>query len=305
MTDALLAQRQTGIGSTDASIIMGSYPWKTPLELYLEKIGESEKDEGNDEGNEGHDSSGNGSQFDPMGWGTALEAIVAKRWAKITGATIVDAGSRFRRSKANPWQLCHLDRLVADKHGQERILEIKTAGHWSQEHWEDDGCPIWYLAQVQHQMAVTGMARGTIACLIAGQRLVWREIVRDDDFISEMTEREGLFWSDVQERRPPKAIAGDLDALAKRFPETTIGKRVDLPIEATEIFEGWEDLKSVVKNAKNAIDAHKARIRQMMGDAEFGTLANESGAFTLRQQTRKEHLVNESTSRPLRHTRKT
>ena len=297
----LLAQRQSGIGSTDAAVICGSYPWKTPLELFLEKIGEVDSDSDEKQDAEEDD----GSDYNPMFWGTALESIVAKRFVDISGGSLVDTGSRFRRHKTRPWQICHLDRMYSDASGLRRILEVKTAGHWSHEHWEGQSSPPWYVVQVQHQMAVTGEAHATLACLIAGQRLVWRHHERDDEFIDHMTKIEKEFWERVENQDPPAALSGDIDSLSNRFPTCSIGKRVELPQEASEIFERSEELRNEMKPIRQEIENGKARIIQMMEDAELGILPNEAGAYTYRTVNRKEYAVKAASYRQLRHTAKT
>ena len=63
--DEWLELRRQGIGGSDAAAILGLNPWKTPMDVWLEKTGEFTRD---DEENE------------QMYWGTVLEAVVAEEF---------------------------------------------------------------------------------------------------------------------------------------------------------------------------------------------------------------------------------
>ena len=59
--------RKNGIGGSDVGAIMGLNPWKSPVEVWLEKTGHSEPP----------DLSGKES----VEWGNRLEAVVAEKFA--------------------------------------------------------------------------------------------------------------------------------------------------------------------------------------------------------------------------------
>lgn len=299
MTDNLIAERTTGIGSTDASVILGLHPWKTPLELYVEKIGESEEEQPLDKVCEEN----GGSRYDPAYWGNVLEPVVAKEYCIETGDKQVSTGSRFRRNDLRPWQICHLDRMV-ERDGNKRILEVKTAGSWSYQSWQDGDIPPWYNAQVQHQLSVTEMSAATIVCLVGGQSLIWRDIERDEKFVSEMNSAEQEFWDRIESREPPEARSGDQKILSRMFPEEFIGKRIELPPESSEWYEMIKDAKLVKAEAENIIDKCNSLLRQSLGDAEIGILPNNAGAYTLKTTNRKAFTVKEKSFRQLRHTDK-
>jgi putative phage-type endonuclease len=76
--DAWLAVRKRGIGSSDAGAAVGLHPYKSPLELWMEKTGRDgnlPKTDPNDE-------------TSPMYWGTLLESIVARHYTKRTGRKV-------------------------------------------------------------------------------------------------------------------------------------------------------------------------------------------------------------------------
>ena len=61
--DAWLKIRTSGIGGSDAGTIMGSNPWKSQYQLWLEKTGQVEAEDISNKG--------------PVYWGTKLEPLIA------------------------------------------------------------------------------------------------------------------------------------------------------------------------------------------------------------------------------------
>lgn len=73
--DEWLDVRKRGIGGSDAAAAVGISPWKSPLELWMEKTGRDgdiPKPDPNDE-----DS--------PLFWGSLLEPLVAELYSRRTG----------------------------------------------------------------------------------------------------------------------------------------------------------------------------------------------------------------------------
>ena len=76
-----LELRRRGIDGSDASVILGLNPWKTQMDLWLEKTGEFTEDEDNEK----------------MYWGRILEDIVAQEFSKggCYNVTITDKYSDY------------------------------------------------------------------------------------------------------------------------------------------------------------------------------------------------------------------
>lgn len=102
-----LAVRNTGIGGSDAGVILGLNKWKSPITLWAEKTGRAEPE----------DLSGNEAVY----WGTKQEPLVAERFYEETGKKVKRRGTL--RSRPYPWMLANVDRWVV---GEKAGLEIKT-----------------------------------------------------------------------------------------------------------------------------------------------------------------------------------
>jgi putative phage-type endonuclease len=172
-----LDARRKGLGGSDAGAILGLNKWSSPLDVYLDKIGQSEPIEDND----------------AMYWGRTLEDIVATEYTRRTGNKTRRRNQILAHSE-HDFILANLDRDLIGKDG---ILECKTA--FRPDGWGEDGTdevPESYLAQVMHYMAVTNSKYADVAVLIGGRDFRIYTIKRDDDLINEIIKREVTFWND-------------------------------------------------------------------------------------------------------------
>lgn len=226
--------RKRGIGSSDAAAAVGLNPYKSQLELWMEKTGRTEllpQVDPNDE-------------TSPMYWGTLLEPIVAAHYTKRSG-------NRVRRINAvlqhpnEPWMLANIDREVVAA-SDVQLLECKTAGINGARLWQD-GVPEYVQLQVMHQLAVTGKQAADVAVLIGGQELRIHRIERDEDLIQRLVELERQFWAYVEQDRQPPADGSDSADLALRclFPQDTgqvIDLSQDLVLASVFAFVTWADV---------------------------------------------------------------
>lgn len=284
-----LAARRDGIGSSDAAAVLAVSPYQSPLQVYAEKLQIVEPDD---------------TEIERMEWGLLLEEPIAARYRVVTGRALVDPG-RFtiQRSRTRPFMQATLDRdiLPIDDRGP-GLLEIKTTGHYKADEWED-GPPLLYQVQVQHQLAVTGYQWGSLAVLIGGQRLVWADVERNDRFIALLIEREEEFWGRLLRHEPPSADASEAtkDILAKLYPTDT-GATVALPGDAVawdiQRLEAIEELKIAEEKKRMAENLLKAHI----GEAAFGVLPDGT-RYSWQASSRKAYQVAETTVRTLRRQR--
>ena len=135
--------RNRGLGSSDAAAAIGLSPYKSPMELWLEKTGRKTPEDL--------------SQSEPVFWGTTLEPILAKVYSERTENKVRRVNAVLQHPE-HAFMLANLDRAI----GSDGVLEIKTAGHHSAPFWED-GVPEAYQCQVLHQLAVTGKGWADVA----------------------------------------------------------------------------------------------------------------------------------------------
>lgn len=245
-----LEDRRKGIGGSDAAAVLGCSPWATPLDVYLDKIGEAGPQE----------------ETDAMRFGTLLEPVIRDEYRRRTGHEVMHSSALNFVSEEHPFMRASLDGIAKPEGKTSRVLEIKTAR--SADGWGEEGTdevPIQYNAQVQHYMAVTGFRTADIAVLIGGSQFRIYTVEADRELHEAMIQCEHDFWyGHVLARVPPEPVnADDVEKLFQKDNGTAIEA-------GEEIFAVWDDLREARARAK-ALDAEieelELRIKTAMGEA--------------------------------------
>lgn len=268
-----LAVRKQGIGGSDAAAAIGLSPYKSQLELWLEKTG---RDQNLPKVDPNDDSS-------PMYWGTLLEPIVAAHYTRRTGLKVRKVNAVLQHpDNDKPWMLANIDREVLGS-AEVSILECKTAGLYGAKHWKE-GVPEYVRLQVHHQLAVTGKQAADVAVLIAGQELQIHRIHRDETLIAQMVELERQFWAYVESDTPPPADGSESADMALRalYPSDTKGI-ADFR-EETEMNAVFTDLLAV-RSQLGVLSEQESKLKQRIQEAmkEAGMAWFESGQVTFRR----------------------
>lgn len=255
-----LSVRGNGIGSSDAAVAVGISPFKSPLELWLEKTGRQAAP----------DLSANDAVF----WGTTLEHIIATVYAERTGAKVRKVNAVLQHPEYL-FMLANLDRLVLHPTDGSGILEVKTAGHHSAQFW-DEGVPDSYQCQVLHQLAVTGKEWCDVAVLIGGQDFRVYRIVRDDAKISDLISREEKFWQCVvQDIQPPvDGSESSGRALSSMYP-TDKGEVLDCTEDTgmNKLFSDYWACRQQREEAEEKENLHKQQLQERLGCAKGAVLS--------------------------------
>jgi putative phage-type endonuclease len=248
-----VVERTKGIGGSDASVILGFNPWKSPFQLYIEKTG-GQVEEINNEA---------------IYWGNVLEDVVAKEFSRVTGKKVRKRNVMFRHPE-HDFMIANIDRDVV---GEKALLECKTTNAFNADAWEGDHIPPAYICQLQHYMAVLGYEKAYIAVLIGGQKFVWKELKRDDEFIELMIEAEKEFWEEHVMKNIPPEIDGTNSAselLKKMYPQDN-GETVMLESDKAEtLIEAIESIKSEIKEKNTLLKEYENKLKLMIGDAAVG-----------------------------------
>lgn len=319
--DEWLKSRHTGIGSSDAPVILGLSKWKSPLSLYYEKRGLREESEGESEFRE---------------WGLALEPAIIAGYERVTHrkvgtpldlwlATQVPGfeppPTRYTLARdadmpflvASPdGSVLPIDKLTpVTEDGKEiveppvfyepGVLEVKNVDISKGREWEEaQEPPLIYQVQVQHQLMVTGAEWASIAALVGGNRFMWADVRRDDDLIAMMRKVEIEFWERCLAGDPPPVDGSEStkDLLARLYPKDT-GEIKVLPAEMLEWDRKRAAATAALKAAKAAKQEAENVIRAAIGDATVGQI-DGGPAYSWKWQTRRAHTVKESEFRVLR-----
>lgn len=249
-----LDARRKGVGGSDSSAIMGLSQYATPYTVWLEKTGRVTPEDI--------------SEKEAVYWGNVLEDVVAAEFAKRHPDWKVARRNALLQSVERPWQLASVDRLVTDGSGRKGVLEIKTAGTFRAEDWEE-GIPDYYLPQPIHYLAVTGREFFAVAVLIGGQK--YKEFVyeREEDDIALLNEQERAFWDLVEKDVPPAVSGADADAAALlgQHPSAGDGMLQKLDEDVPQI-EELERVGTAIKELEAVKKRLCNELKDMIGDAK-------------------------------------
>lgn len=289
--DEWLNQRRIGIGGSDVSAIMGLNSYKSPMSVYLDKIGETPLED---------------TTSEAAYWGTQLEDVIAKHYAEVNNVK-VRRNNHILISEEYPFMIANLDREVYADSGERYGLEVKTAGLRSSQLWDDESVPVPYVLQIQHYLAVTGWDKFVCAALIGGQKYVEREVPRDEDIIARIRDVEAEFWNLVETRTPP-AWDGSEQAtkiLKALYPKAEPGKTIELPSDLSEVVARYSMLKEQskvieadIKTLKEQQKACEQQIASVMQDAEIGYIDGMQVSYKTTE--RKEYVVAATSYRTMR-----
>ena len=248
-----LISRRRGIGGSDVAKVLGLSKYSSPFEMWLDKTGRIEVD-----------TSG---PSEAAYWGNTMEEIVAKEFAKRTGKKVRKANKIYFH-KDYPFLLANVDRMIV---GEDAILECKTASEYLKDTWEGDEIPIAYLAQVQHYLNVLDKKKAYIACLIGGNKFIWKEIERDEELIQGMTEKLVDFWNNhVLADVPPEVDAqvSTTDFLNKRYSQDFNESEMELNSSQIEEIQNLQELEKYKKEIETQINGIKNRLKNALGESE-------------------------------------
>jgi putative phage-type endonuclease len=268
-----LEARKSGIGSSDVAAILGVSANKSALGFWCERTGHAEPENLDDN--------------DLVQCGRDLEDVIRDVIYPRKSGRPSRRDGRLLRSTVHTWAQCTLDGWTcAPGNTFFHPLEIKNVASFSESAWED-GAPLKYLVQCQHQMLVTGAPLVTICALIGGCKPVWQDVERDETLIGMIVDKGADMWRRIQEDDAPPPDASDSSARAIKamFPQHEEGKSVTLPAAHRETEAEYIELTKELADKKKRLAHISNTLKAAIGDAELGVFPG-GGAFSYRTDAR-------------------
>lgn len=185
-TEEWLEVRKNKIGASDASVIMEVSPWKTPNQLWEEKVGIRE----------------NSFKNRAMKRGLEMEEKARLKFEEMTGIFVLP--KVIFHPQIN-WMMASLDGIDLN---QEHIVEIKCPGEIDHEIAKSEMIPEKYYPQLQHQLEVCEKDM-LYYFSFDGKDGVIVEHYRNEKYIKNMVSKEKEFWECVQNFTAPKLSEKD------------------------------------------------------------------------------------------------
>lgn len=251
--DKWLAVRNSGIGGSDAAVVVGHNPWKSAYALWAEKTGQVEAEDMSDN--------------EYIYWGNVLEQVVANRFCELTGKKVRKCGTL--QDEEFPFLLANVDRVIV---GENAILECKTTASFKKEEWVDDELPTHYYLQVQHYLGVTGCEKAYIAVLIGGNHFVWKEIPRCESDIADLRTAAVKFWNEnvLGGVMPEPDGTESSEKTIKEQYQTDNGMIIPLESKAEFLIDGYLQACDAVEALKKSRDNYKQQLQVLLGNNQRG-----------------------------------
>lgn len=297
---AITVDRTRSIGGSDCAAILGISPWRTPLDVWREKV-LHEQDQIDTPATRA------GTRFEPHILAAYRARLPESARVWTPEPTLLDG---YRR--------CTVD-AIASVDGWERVVEAKStvmASEWGQE--ESDDVPLHYVVQGMWYADILGLDQIDFPALLWPRDmrdllgLAPAEIVAACDLrvltvayspsLAQMIrERVERFWRDhVQAEVPPPPV--DLED-CKRLSRVTRGKVVPADDQMVRLLVERDQIKAEAEAIKERDDQNAFAIRQMLDDAEAGVAPNGLPLVTCKQVEKAAYTVKPQRYRELRLTK--
>jgi putative phage-type endonuclease len=266
---AWLKERRQLITASDVPAILDLDPYRGPVQVWASKVHGLEPQENA-----------------PMRRGRRLEPVIAEEYSEETGRPLTrhDQHTLIRHPEI-PWLACTPDYFQrasaehpapAEQAGSHVPLQLKAVGAFKAAEWQADP-PQEYQVQVQIEMACTRSSWATLAALIGGMAIAWKDLISDDGFLeAAMPHLEEFRWRVLHKVAPQgDAKPGSLAAI-KRLWSKSNGQTIPLDHADLELVEAWERASDDAGRKEVEAETLEARLKVRMADATFGALPDGS-----------------------------
>lgn len=272
--------RRKYLGSSDLPAILGLDPFRSRMDVWLEKTGRVKDFDGNAATRRGN----------------LLESALIDFVELTTNASLA---RNVMRVHEDGLRAANFDG-IGTHDGLKIIAEAKSTG--ISEGWGEEGTdevPDKVMAQTHHQFSIAGdeFLNAFVPVLMPGYRSLefkLYRIRRNNDLVKIIEDRGVDFMEKhVKTDTPPEDAQASMETLERAL--RTPHKIVDV---ADELVERWQELNAQRLALEKEEKAAKAAVLQQLGDAEGGNCG--LGDVTYFEQTRAAYQVKESKFRVLR-----
>lgn len=257
LTDKQKEMREASLGSSDAPIVAGVSPYKSPLELYYQLHGELPRYTDDE------------SQAQRIG--SRLEPLIAELAAEDLDLNIRRMGTK--RHAKYPFMVASLDFEIINHKNGPGVLEIKNRGASKPFETLPDDIHL----QVVQQMAVTNRDWAIVAVLFGFGNLKTYEVQRDRELEGYLIELETRFMLRVQQSEPPDATwTPETVGLLKRLYPMDTGKAIALPDNHALNAAGFLAAKAEIEAAEERKATYEGLLKNAMTDATTATMPGYS-----------------------------
>ena len=266
------------LGGSDIATVFGLNPWKTPLELFMEK---RDLLQPNDEEN-----------FKQKHLGHLLEPVVAQVFAMETEYEVIEDYGLYQHSDY-PFALADLDYLYQISPSEIGVLECKSTTYHKANNYHNSMFPINYELQLRFYLSVTQHERGELACLWGNNPdtdFVHREIRFEKQIDQEIFAGAQEFIHRLENNDPPPMEGIPSKLAIKALNRIYDNVKDNPPVEFSrdhepalrQILQLQEQklrLKKQMDQLNDSLDALSIPFREMLQENAHGKLILPDGSI--------------------------
>lgn len=255
--------RPWGIGGSDIAAILGMSPYRSAVEVWLEKVKQAKDSELPD--------------ALPMRLGHFLEPFVVQEYERVTGNTASQLIGAIHHTKHKEL-FGHIDRMVTpfapngDMFAREEsiVLECKTCSVFRSNEWGpswSDLVPAEYLTQCLWYLGLTECEEAHLAVLLGNTDFRIYRIKRDRQLEEHMFETAHKFWVEHVLKKVPPALQTRSQA-ELLHPAHVEGLSVEAEQSTIQDISRYQTLQLELESIEKEIEAIRNGIALTLGSAE-------------------------------------
>ncbi len=236
--------RATYLGGGDVAAILGISPWRTPLDVYFDKV-------------EGSKPITDPGKLKILERGKRLEPYVLDMLCEEKKIQLIGRNNRYKHG-VHDFLAAEIDAETSDG----RNVEAKTTAdfydraQWGEEH--TDIIPVYYTAQCMHGMMIKPAPSCLMPVMLGIDDFRVYEVHRDDELIELIQAKEVEFWDRIQRRDPPPATK--VSDIFRLF-EKDLGTAIEVDEKVAELVKKVKFLKAQLKLKKSDLDDLEAQLK--------------------------------------------
>jgi putative phage-type endonuclease len=245
-----LKLRETTIGGSEISSIVGLNPYQTPRDVWELKTGRKKYDE----------------PTWAMRLGIHFEKGVADIWQEETGNRVIKCSSKdvMYVHPEHEFLTGTPDRRYFSKDGDKGVLEVKTTIAII----DYEEIPESWEIQLQWYMGLVGLKKGTIAWFeYRSRELKQQEYDFNPELFGQLVDiAVDFFTNNIANDTEPEAI--NSNDLKKLFSREEQGKVIEASSELQEVYSQIKALQAELSPLNKEVDGLKEQVKMVMRDAE-------------------------------------
>lgn len=255
--------RSKFIGGSDIGAILGLSKFRTPLQVWQEKVGQEVPKQNSL----------------PLRFGSFAEDFVAQEYATSTGTEVIAHLKPFIHP-TYPFLSGHVDRFVLTSHeslfncdgklSTNTLLECKTANPFAKDEWGEigsDEVPFSYLVQCAWYMLLTGCIKADLAVLFSNADFRIYSIAKDEELEALLLDRAVTFWHEHVLTKTPPAPVNEQDCKLL-YAQSRVAKSVEASPALLSLLSELPELNTTLEKCEGRISHIKQVVMTKMQEAD-------------------------------------